>query len=124
MIKERVRVSFHHLPFTKLARLMIHILVMESTKKINYFPLNGGTSKYFSSRMIMTKEVLYYENDCKIPFGIYVQAHEENNPTNPLKFTEIDGIYLRYLSNAQGVHEIMILSTGQIIRRRQVSMVQ
>jgi hypothetical protein len=30
--------------------------------------------------MIMTKEVLDYEKHCKIPFGIYFQAHEENNP--------------------------------------------
>jgi hypothetical protein len=40
-----------------------------------------------------------------------------------LKSRDINGIYLIFLSNAQGGHEIMNLSTGQIIRRRQVSMV-
>jgi hypothetical protein len=39
-----------------------------------------------------------------------------------LKARPIDGIYLRFL-NTQGGHEIMNLSTGQIIRRRQVSIV-
>jgi hypothetical protein len=51
---------------------------------------------------------------------MYVQAHEENDPTNTLKTRSIDGIYLRFLSSG---HEIMSLTTGQIIRRRQVSMI-
>jgi hypothetical protein len=102
---------------------MIDLLIMENTKKLNYFPPKGGTSKYFSPRIIMTKKVLDYEKHCKIPSGMYVQAHEENNQKNSLKARAIDGIYLRFVSNTQGGHDIMNLSTGQIIRRRQVSMV-
>jgi hypothetical protein len=34
-----------------------------------------------------------------------------------LKARAIDGIYLRFVSNTQGGHEIMNLSTAQIIRR-------
>jgi hypothetical protein len=30
--------------------------------------------------MIMHKEVLDYEKHCVVPFGIYVQAHDENDP--------------------------------------------
>jgi hypothetical protein len=47
----------------------------------------------------------------------------EGNPTNSLKARAIDCIYLRFLSNTQGGHEKMNLSTVQIIRRRQVRMV-
>jgi hypothetical protein len=65
---------------------MIHILVMEITKKSNYFPPKGGTSKYFSPRMIMTKEMLDYESYCKIPSGMYVQEHEGKQQPN--KFIE------------------------------------
>jgi hypothetical protein len=124
LIKERVRALFHHIPYTKLPRLMIHILFMESTKKLNNFPPKGGTSKYFNPRMIMTKEMLDYEKHCNITFGMHVQAHEENKPTYSLKARAIDGIYLRlFVSNTQEGHEIMNLSTGQIIRRRKVSIV-
>jgi hypothetical protein len=42
--------------------------------------------------MIMHREVLDYEKHCTIPFGMYVQAHEENDPTNTLKTRSIDGI--------------------------------
>jgi hypothetical protein len=54
---------------------------------------------------------------------MYVQAHEENNPKNSLKARAIDSFYLRFATNTQIGHEIMNLSTGQIIRRRQVRIV-
>jgi hypothetical protein len=43
LIKERVSASFYQIPFTKLPRIMLHILVMESTKKLNYFSPKIGT---------------------------------------------------------------------------------
>jgi hypothetical protein len=61
--------------------------------------------------------VLDYEKHCIIPFGTYVQAHDENDPTNSMKSRAIDGVYLSFLSNLQGGHEIMNLMTGQVIKR-------
>lgn len=34
-IKERCRMNFHQIPFTILPRLMVKMLVLESTKKLN-----------------------------------------------------------------------------------------
>jgi hypothetical protein len=44
LIKERVMATFHQLPFNTMPKLMLQVLVMDSTKKLNYFPPKGGTS--------------------------------------------------------------------------------
>jgi hypothetical protein len=115
IIKERVRAAFHRLPYKKLPKVMTQILVMESTKKLNFFPPKGGVSSYFSPRMIIHKESIDYNKHCRIPYASYVQAHEENEPSNSMKARALDGIYMRYMSNDQGGHEILNLATGEII---------
>ena len=96
---------------------------MDSTKKLNFFPPKGGVSSYFSPRMIIHKESIDYNKHCQIPFGSYIQAHEENEPSNSMKPRALDGIYLRYISNDHGGHEILNLATGEIIRRRKITMI-
>jgi hypothetical protein len=118
-----VRAIVHRLPFKTMPKLMLQGLVMDSAKKLNCFPPRGGTSDFYSPRMIMHKEVLDYEKHCVVPYGSYVQAHDENDPTHSLKPRAIDGIYLRFLSNLQGGHNIMNLMTGQVIKQRQVTMI-
>jgi hypothetical protein len=80
-----------------MPKLMQQVLVMDSARKLNYFPPRGATSHFYSSRMIMHKEVLDYEKHCVFSFGTYVQAHDENDPTNSLK---------PRASKIQGGHEI------------------
>jgi hypothetical protein len=46
VIKERFCAPFHRLPFTRLPAIMIKILAMESTKKLNFFPAANGISPY------------------------------------------------------------------------------
>ena len=91
---------------------MIKILAMESTKKLNFFPPKGGVSKYYSPRMILHQENLDYTKHCAYPFGTYVQAHTENNPTNKQEPRTLDCLYMRYVD---GGHELMDLRTGQLI---------
>ena len=79
VIKERYRASFHRLPFMKIPKVMIKILTMECTKKLNFFPPKDGISKFYSPRMIMHQEQLDYSKHCAVPFGAYVQAHHEPN---------------------------------------------
>jgi hypothetical protein len=38
VIKERYRAAFHRLPFKRLPKIMIKILAMDCTKKLNFFP--------------------------------------------------------------------------------------
>jgi hypothetical protein len=55
-IQERVRAAYHRLPYDDLPRTMVKYLVMESAKKLNYFPNKNGVSKYYSPRMILHQE--------------------------------------------------------------------
>jgi hypothetical protein len=121
VIKERFRAAFHRLPFSKLPKVMIKFLAMESAKKLNFFPPKGGISPFYSPRMILHQENLDYNKHCSIPFGTYVQAHHEPTPTNTQHPRTLDCIYLRYNDNKQGGHELLDLRTGRTIKRRTVT---
>jgi hypothetical protein len=55
---------------------------MVSTHQLNLFPAKGGVSAYLSPYTIMTGRNLNYDKHCQVPFGAYVQANQENDPTN------------------------------------------
>ena len=120
-IKERVRATFHRLPYKMLPRILIRYLAMTETSKLNYFPVKGGVSKYYSPRMILMGEHLNYTKHFQVPFGAYVQASNEPTPTNSQLPRTLDGIYLRPVTNIQGGHEILDLNTGKVITRRKVT---
>ena len=58
---------------------------------------------------------LDYNKHLQIPFGSYVQASNENNPTNTNMPRTIDAIYLRPHKSQQGGHELYDLVTGRVI---------
>ncbi len=64
---------------------------------------------------------LNYEKHCKIPYGTYVQAIQENKPTNTTKPRTIGCIYLRSRLSEHVVYELMNLQTGKMITRRKVT---
>ena len=123
VIKERVRAGFHVLPFSRLPKILVQYFVMESAKKLNYFPPKGGISPYYSPRMIVHHENLEFEKHCEIPFGHYVQAHDEPTHKNSLAPRTRDCLYLRYVSNQQGGHELLDLRTKKVIKRGKVTLV-
>ena len=82
VIKERIRAGYHHLPYKAIPLIMLRYLAFESTNKLNYFPVKGGVSQYYSPRTIMQQVPLEYGKHCTVPFGAYVQASNETNPTN------------------------------------------
>ena len=123
VIKERFRATFHRLPFTKLPSVMVKIFAMEVTKKLNFFPPRGGVSPYYSPRMILHQQNLEYNKHCAIAFGTYVQAHHEPTATNSQSPRTLDCIYLRYVDNLQGGHQLLDLRTGKTIKRRTVTQV-
>jgi hypothetical protein len=120
-IQERVREAYHRLPFTHLPRTLVKFLVMESTKKLNFFPNKYRVSKVFSPRMIMHQENLDYERNCKYQIGEYVQAHEEPKNTNTNAPRSLGCIYLRPMDNAQGGHELVHLQTNKVVKRRNLT---
>jgi hypothetical protein len=75
VIKERVRATYHRLPYKQITKTMTIILVMDSAKKLNFFPTKNGISEYYSPQMILHQKNLDYTKHCKFTFGTYVQAH-------------------------------------------------
>jgi hypothetical protein len=121
VIKERVRASYHRLPYTHLPRLMIKMLVTESAKKLNFFPTKNGVSSYYSPRMILHQRSLDYNCHCHHALGTYVQAHEEPQFSNTNAARSLDCVYLRYNDDFQGGHELLHLPTNSLITRRVVT---
>jgi len=120
VIQERVRSTFHNLPYKAIPRIMIQHLAVESTHQLNYFPAKGGVSPYYSPYVLMGGRDLDYYKDCAIPFGAYVQAYHGNQPTNTNVQRTLDAIYLGPLRNKQGGHVLMDLKTGRRITRHHV----
>jgi len=52
VIKERVRATYHRLPYRHLTKTLVKTLVSESAKKINFLPAKHVVSQYYSPRMI------------------------------------------------------------------------
>ena len=100
---------------------MTKILVMDSAKKLNFFPSKQGISKYYSPRMILHQKNLDYSKNCKFAFGTFVQAHDEPNPSNTNSPRTLDCIYLRYIDSHQGGHELLHLPTNRVIVRRDIT---
>jgi hypothetical protein len=100
---------------------MIIYLAMEVARKLNMFPPKGGISTHFSPRAILHQEPLDYHRHCLIPFGTYIQAHDDSKPKNTPQARTLDGIYLRLTSNQQGGHEFLDLATKRVKTRKYVT---
>jgi len=121
IIQERIRAAYHNLPFKVIPKVMIKHLAMVSTEQLNMFPAKGGVSPYLSPHMILTGRSFDYNKHCTIPFGAYVQANNQNHPTNTNAPRTLDCIYLRPTNNKQGGHELMNIATGGVITRSKVT---
>jgi len=121
VIKERIRLNYHRLPYKQLTKTMTKYLVMECTKKLNFFPSKYGISKLYSPRMILHQKNLDYAKHCKYTFGLYVQAHDEPTPSNTNAARTSDCIYLRNRDSHQGGHELLHLPTNRVIIRRNIT---
>ena len=71
--------------------------------------------------MILHRRNIDYTKHCKFALGEYVQAHTEPSPSNTNEERTIDCIYLRYIDNEQGGHQILNINTNRIIARRNLS---
>ena len=53
VIGERCRTMFHNMPYKKIPKAMIIEMGKLAAEQLNYFPVKGGVSKYFSPYMIL-----------------------------------------------------------------------
>jgi hypothetical protein len=67
----------------------------------------------------MTGTTLDYDKNCKLPFGAYVEMHEENNPPNRMKERTRAAICLDPTVHFQGSYKLLCIRTGRRIKRKQ-----
>ena len=53
VIKERVRIAYHALPFKILPKVMVRAMVHVAAMRLNWFPVKFGVSPYYSPHVIM-----------------------------------------------------------------------
>jgi hypothetical protein len=94
------------------------------TKMKVHIDTTSGISDTFSPRTIMTGAALDYENHCQLPFGAYVERHEENSPTNTLSERTQGAVFLGTASNFQGSYTLLCLDTGRKMIRKQFQEVE
>jgi hypothetical protein len=92
-------------------------MVFFVVKLINYFPAKNGVSAQYSPKTIMSGQTINYKQ-CSLPFGTYCPVHEEDGPHNSLITRTSGAISLGPLSNRQGGHLFLSLTSSRVIARR------
>ena len=92
VIKERVRAIKHTLPFKVIPLIMLVEMVYFCIFWLNAFPPKSGVSTLHGPRKIVTGQQLDFKKHCMLPFGAYVQTHEEPTPSNTQEARTIGAI--------------------------------
>jgi Reverse transcriptase (RNA-dependent DNA polymerase) len=120
-IKDRVRSAHSRLPFRYLPKMVVVRLVSNAVLWINALPNPNGVSEIHSPRFLLVGRDLTYDKHVRLPFGSYVQTHEEH--TNDMRHRTLGAICLGPTGNAQGGHYFFSLTSGsRIIRHRWTSL--
>ena len=115
-LKDRSRGDMTTTPFELMPKAMVIELVYRCVFWLNLFPPKDGLSKTLSPRGLVTGFVVTYKRHCQLPFGTYVQTHEQHD--NSMQPRTAGAIALRPSGNAQGGHRFLCLSTGRVVTRQ------
>jgi hypothetical protein len=115
VVKERARAIIQTLPYRKIPRKMRIALIHYVVFCLNNIPKENQTQS--PRDMIMGQQILDYKSICKLPFGAYVQVHDDAQITNTMEPRTTGGINLGP-NNMLGGHKFLNLTTGDVIVRR------
>lgn len=116
-LKERCRATYNALPFKRIPSRMIVELVYSMTFWLHAFPARDGVSSSISPRELVSGVAIDANKHCVIPFGAYVQTHEQHD--NSMGSRTIGALALRPTGNVQGGHYFYNLQTGRrVVRNR------
>ena len=87
---------------------------------LNLLPAKGGISAYLSPHTIITHRVVDYDCKLAISFGAYVQANQDNSPTNTNLPHTLECIFLGPTTGKQPGYHLLNLATRQVIVRPKV----
>jgi hypothetical protein len=85
---------------------------------LNGFPHLIGVSQTFSPRTIMTGIALDFAKHFKIPFGAYVEAHEDYERTDTMAERTKGTICLGPTANFQGSYKLPCLQIARRVTRK------
>ena len=116
-IKDQVCTTYHQLPYSCIPKVLIQHLVLRATRMLNLLPAKGRISTYLSPHTIITHRVVNYDQEFASSFGAYVQANQNNTPTNMNLPCTLDCFFLGPTSGKQPGYLLLNLATGQVIIR-------
>jgi len=114
-VKDRTRSAHNTLRFLRIPAVMIRRLVHNAVFWLNAFPYAKGVSPDYSPRYIVTGHKLDSRSHVRLPFGAYVQTHEDHDSS--MKSRTLGAICMGPTGNRQGAHYFMSLETGKQITR-------
>jgi hypothetical protein len=85
---------------------------------LNAFRVKSGVSAEHLPRAIVVRTNLDWKKHCKIPFGTYVEAHDEPDVTNSMIPRTHECIALGPTENFNGTHKFFCLDTSLVLKRR------
>jgi hypothetical protein len=115
VIKERASAVIQTLPFWSMPKKMRIALIHNVIFWLNNIPKAG--QDYSSKDLVFGEQVLNYKTICRIPFGAYAQAHDDQSLTNTMESRTTRAISLGTTGNIQGTYRFLSLRTGEIIVR-------
>ena len=116
-IKDRVRSTFHRMPYDNIPMVLWKYLVMGCAFGLNLFAPTGSSSKFYSPFQLMHDKVLDFKRYCAIPFGSYVLAPSGHLKTNTQQARMLDCIYLRPTAHDRSGVELFDLYSKKVITR-------
>ena len=115
-LQDRVRVSYHRLPFRVIPWALIRQSYMKKTTSQNFFVKKHGTSRYYCPNHIINWRVICFKKELKFSFGDYGESSHVNKPkSNDNRGRTLSCIYLRPLLTLQGGHKLLYLQTNKVI---------
>jgi hypothetical protein len=102
---------YHDLP-KKMKIAMIHYIVFW----LNLIPKSD--QDYLPKDLIFGEEKIDHKTLCQLPFGAYVQLHNDKEITKNMESRTTGAMILGPTGNVQGTHNFFSLKTGEILVRQ------
>jgi hypothetical protein len=100
-IKETICATIHGMPYKRLPRVMVKVLIAFVTRAINSFPHSDGISTSLSPNTIVTGQPMIDYLTLKLEFGSYVQVYD--GTSNDTKSRTLGAIALNPTGNSNGL---------------------
>ena len=117
-IKERICATYYQLPHDHLPKILVEFMVIECSKKLNFFPSRHGALKYYNPRIIVMRENIDFEKHCSFALGEYAQAMNEPDHTNTNAPRALDSLFLRVRESSG--HDSPHLHANKIINQPKI----